>query len=302
MMKKNIFGGALIILFGAAILSSCNSREFGEQQKLAVADTINQLMHQVTRSAEKASVDSTFQWLSDDSSAVFMAGGMAYSAREITSVFRNQYSKIKSQQMETLSSRTLVFSKDAAAWIGIIKCKLISKEEEVNEMYLVETWLWQRESSGWKVIHYHESWMNLPDACKRATVEYALEDFAKELRGKALKPADMPPLLTKFLKENPLVYGSTLAFVPSEANGQMRGAAPYIYRYGSDFKHVDLPETYDYTVSEWYAVPVDQKKPCWSNPYYDDGGGGVVMVTYSIPLYDKQNKLTGVLTSDVELK
>lgn len=302
-MKKILMNVALILMLGSVSLTGCKKNTgFGEKEKLAIADTINQMMDQVTRAAESADADSTFQWLSDDTSAVFMTGGMAFSFRELTSLFRHKYGKMKSQQMDMLSARTLVFSPDAAAWIGIIKEKSITKEDDVNEMFLVETWLWQRESSGWKVVHYHESWMVLPDACKKATVQYALEDLAKEIRGKTLKPADMPPVLTKFLKENPLIYGATLAFAPSETDGQKHWAAPYVYRSGSEFKEVNLPESYDYTISEWYAVPVDQKKPVWSNPYYDDGGGGVVMVTYSIPLYDQQNNLIGVLTSDVELK
>ena len=302
-MKNFLTRFSLVLVVGAVWLSGCkNSKEFGEQEKLAISDTINMLMDQVTHHAENASVDSTFQWLSDDSAAVFMSGGMAFSARDISTLFRNAYGIIKSQQMDLLSTRTLVFSHDAAAWIGIIKEKAISKDDDVTEKYLVETWIWQRESAGWRVVHYHESWMTLPDACKKATVEYALEDLAKELRGKALKPADMPPVLTKFLKENPLIYGATLAFAPTEVDGKKHEAAPYVYRSGAEFKQVDLPEGYDYTLSEWYAVPVDQKKPAWSNPYFDDGGGGVVMVTYSIPLFDDSNTLTGVLTADVELR
>jgi len=301
-MKKNYAFIALIVLCSSVLMTNCkNTGGFGEAQKSAVADTINQLMAKVTHYAEEAKVDSMFQWLSDDSASVFMTGGMAYSSREVNSLFGNEYKKIKSQQMEPLSRRVIVFSPDAAAWIGILKTKSISSEENVTEMFLVETWLWQRKPAGWEVVHYHESWMMLPDACKRATVEYALSDLAKELRGKAVKPADMPAILTGFLKQNPLIYGSTLAFAPVGTGGSAHFAAPYIYRQGTEYKQVDLPGSYDYTQSEWYAEPVIQKKPTWSNPYYDNGGGGVVMVTYSIPLYDVQNNLIGVLTSDIQL-
>ena len=118
----------------------------------------------------------------------------------------------------------------------------------------------------------------------------------------SLKPEEMKPILTAFLVKFPLVYGTTLAFAPFEAEGKTHKSAPYFYRSGKEFKEVQLPESYDYTVSEWYAVPVKTKSPCWSKPYYDAGGGGIVMTTYSIPVYNKENKLTGVLTSDLELK
>ena len=302
-MKKNLFNVLLVLLFVIGSLTSCRqTKEFGEQEKLAITDTINQLMDKVSHYASIANADSAFQWLSDDTTAVFVSGGLAYNAREIASMFTNTYNTIKNQKFEPVSSRVIVLSPDAAVWFATMKEKYVNKDDEEIDQFLVESWLWRREASGWKVLHYNESILQLPDACKRATVEYALADLAMEIKGKALKPADMPPILTKFLKENPLVYGSALAFAPTEENGKNHAAAPYVYRHGSEFKQVELPESYDYTLSEWYSVPVDQQKPVWSNPYYDDGGGGVVMVTYSIPLYDDQNKLTGVLTGDFKLK
>ncbi|MEI7500784.1 MAG: nuclear transport factor 2 family protein [Bacteroidota bacterium] len=302
-MKKSLINFTMIFLFGLVSLTGCkNSREFGDKEKLAVTDTINQLMDQVMKYSAMANADSALQWISDDSAAVFTSGGLAFSAREILSLFKNTYSTIKSQEFEMVSSRVIVISPDAAVWIGTVKDKSITKEDEVIDQFLQETWVWRREVSGWRVAHYHESILSLPDACKRATVENALGNLAKEINGKVFKPADMPAILTEFLKQNALIYGSAYAFAPAEEKGTKQMSAPYVYRQGNEFKSVDLPASYDYTLTDWYAIPVANKKPSWSNPYYDDGGGGVAMVTYSIPVYDKQNNLLGVLTSDLEIK
>jgi sigma-B regulation protein RsbU (phosphoserine phosphatase) len=93
-----------------------------------------------------------------------------------------------------------------------------------------------------------------------------------------------------------------MAFPPVEQEGKKVLASPYVYRKGEGFIEVNLESAYDYTVDSWYAEPVKQGRPCWTDPYYDDGGGGVVMVSYSVPIYDKENKLIGVITSDLEVE
>jgi hypothetical protein len=302
-MKKNFINLALVLMIGAVILSSCNeNRPFGDSEKQAVRDTINQLMGKVMEYAGKANADSTFQWLSDDSSSIFVSGRLAYPKSGLISMFRSVFSDLKQQKIDQIRSQVLVFSPSSAAWIAVANDNYELKNQKKGSQYLVETWIWQRETAGWKVVHYHESVLRLPDESVKTEVEKGLAGLADQLRGKSLTPDEMPAILTGFLKKNPVVYGSTLAFAPKEADGKRHVAAPYIYRAGSEFKQVELPESYDYTVSEWYMVPVKTKTASWSNPYFDAGGGGVLMVTYSIPVFENENNLTGVLTCDLELK
>ncbi|MEI6888885.1 MAG: nuclear transport factor 2 family protein [Bacteroidales bacterium] len=303
-MKNHIRILSFALLMGVVALSSCKSPGNGNDEKAraAVADTINRLMAEVTGYAGQLNADSTFKYLSADSSSAFMSEGMHYSRATLNAAFKNVYSRFKSQQISVIFSEVEVPAPGFAVWIGFLKNSYITKTDQVFEGWLCETWIWQRRSEGWKVIHYHESVLSAPTPDQKKLVETALGQLAGELAAKSLKPEDMKPLLTEYLKKYPSVYGTTLAFAPSESGGKSIKRAPYFYRSGNDFKQVDLPEAYDYTASEWYAVPVRAKAPCWSSPYYDDGGGGTLMVTYSIPLYGKDNKLIGVLTNDLELK
>jgi len=292
----------IILLASAILFTTCrpDKQEPVSAQNQGIADTITELMTQITAYAENANADSAFLWLSEDPDAIYMTGGMAYSYREVVSKFRHEYGNIKRQKIEPIHTRVIVFSPSAAAWIFVGKGTSVSRDDQLAEQLLEETWLWQRGFSGWNVVHYHESYLAFPDACKKATVEFALKELSKELSGRPLTPAGMPAILTSFLKNYPIIYGASLAFAPKA--GKKHVAAPYIYRQSAGFKQVNLPESFDYTQSEWYAKPVSQKAPSWSNPYYDDGGGGVVMVTYSVPMYDQAKNLIGVLTSDVEMK
>jgi hypothetical protein len=110
-------------------------------------------------------------------------------------------------------------------------------------------------------------------------------------------------LLADYLSKNPHVHGAAFAFAPRKKGGELIKSSPYIHRSGEQFIKKDLIESYDYTGSnqKWYVVPVQQKKPVWSEPYFDKGGGDAWMVTYSIPIYSsgKYSRLIGVVTSDV---
>lgn len=303
-MKSSSFLNLLILLLGLGVMSGCTSPRspFGEQEKQAIRDTINGLMAQITSSVQQADADAAFQWLSDDSAAVFISGGLPYSKTGLISRFRNLYSFVQEQHFETENSRVVVFSPDAAAWIAVIRGTHLTKDGVLHDEFLLETWIWQHENAGWRVVHYHESFPTLPGRDEKARVETALAELVVQLKGKVLKPADMPPILTAFLTSHPKIYGTTLAFAPVEQEGKKHGAAPYVYRTPTGFSLVELPESFDYTLSEWYAGPVEKQAPRWSDPYYDAGGGGVGMITYGIPLYDSSNNLIGVLTADLEVR
>ena len=294
----------LTMILGLVFMDSCKTplKSNDDKDKSAITDTINRMMAVVTRSANQLNADSVFKFLTNDSNSLYMSDGLPYTYSTLVPAFKNMYGTIKSQQIEPVITDVKIPCKDVAVWIGYMKSHIITKTDQVFEDYLCETWIWQRKPEGWKVIHYHESIMHMPSAEQKKLVETALGKLAAEIGTKSLKPEEMKPILTAFLVKFPLVYGTTLAFAPFEAEGKTHKSAPYFYRSGKEFKEVQLPESYDYTVSEWYAVPVKTKSPCWSKPYYDAGGGGIVMTTYSIPVYNKENKLTGVLTSDLELK
>ncbi len=302
-MKKYISPAVFFLLIVTLALTGCKNRtgDDFEAEKLAITDTINNLMVKVISHSDNLDLDSVLPYISDDSSAVFITGGMHYSKKSFSTAMKNVFSGLKLQNIQIIHSQVVIPNTGAAIWIGWMKNKYITKEDKSGEELLCETWIWQRESQGWKVIHFHESIMRLPGAEERSLVENALGKLAAELTGRKLSAADMPEILTTYLRKFPFIYGATLAFAPDEAGGQRHIAAPYVYRSGDEFKKVDLPVAYDYTKSEWFAEPVKEKAPYWCNPYFDEGGGGIVMVTYSIPLYDNAGNLAGVLTSDLEV-
>lgn len=303
-MKKIMILCSVMLLTGTALLNSCTNsgKETDDRYHAAVSDTIQTLMGVVTRSANQLAADSVFRYLCDDSSSLYMSGGMHYSYKSLLSAFKSLYSGIKSQQISTVFSDVKVPCRDLAIWTGYMKSVIVSKSDEVREDYLCETWIWQRKSEGWKVIHYHESIMRMPPAAEKTMVEIALGKLAADLANKTLKTEEMNSLLTAILKASPLIYGSAFAFAPESADGKTKLSAPYVYRIPGGFKEIQLYNSFDYTLADWYAIPSKTGTPGWSKPYYDAEGGEVVMITYSVPVFSKDKVLKGVLTADLEIK
>jgi phosphoserine phosphatase RsbU/P len=106
--------------------------------------------------------------------------------------------------------------------------------------------------------------------------------------------------LTKVLKDENSFFGSTIAFEPNLL--VKKPFSPYFYKKNSTILYTNLAQNgYDYLHKDWYILPKKRHTSLWSEPYFDKGGGNVLMATYSNPLYHNK-KFIGVLTIDLSLK
>jgi sigma-B regulation protein RsbU (phosphoserine phosphatase) len=128
------------------------------------------------------------------------------------------------------------------------------------------------------------------------SVEEGTRLLGSTLEHTTVSPDELEQVIRAFVAGNPKVFGSAAAVAP-----QFRGAyAPYFYRRGGEIARADLAtETYQYTEQDWYRAAA-AGKPAWSEPYFDEGGGNVWMVTYSVPVL-AGGKLRGVVTADVSV-
>jgi sigma-B regulation protein RsbU (phosphoserine phosphatase) len=111
--------------------------------------------------------------------------------------------------------------------------------------------------------------------------------------------------IEKSVHSHPDVFGSTVSFEPYEDSRFQTPYAPYYYKTSQGVDFVDLCKSYDYTLQDWYQIPRELGKSEWSEPYYDEGGGNILMATYSVPFYeihDNQKRFAGIVTADISLK
>ncbi len=118
-------------------------------------------------------------------------------------------------------------------------------------------------------------------------------------------PEELVQLLRQLLAEKPGVYGMALALEPGTLSTAAQ-FAPYVFRDGNTMRTSSLAtQDYDYPNQPWYRRAVDRKQALWSEPYYDEGGGDIPMVTYSAPIVDINAPgapVLGVLTADITLQ
>ncbi|HNV86271.1 MAG TPA: SpoIIE family protein phosphatase [Candidatus Omnitrophota bacterium] len=112
-------------------------------------------------------------------------------------------------------------------------------------------------------------------------------------------------LLRSAVENNDGIFGSTIAFEPNAFDGNSLYFAPYFYRSGRDIRLTWLGgDDYRYFSLDWYQIPKELKRLCWTEPYYDEGGGNIIMSTCSVPFYRRfgdERRFMGVVTADVSL-
>ncbi|MCF7708536.1 MAG: SpoIIE family protein phosphatase [Verrucomicrobia bacterium] len=107
---------------------------------------------------------------------------------------------------------------------------------------------------------------------------------------------------TKCLEENDGIYGVCVALEPGVAPTNWPDLAAWEYRAGDRLEYVDLAGAeYAHTWEDWYTLPKHLDRPVWSEPYEWEG---VLMVTYSVPIYlgaNEERRFAGVITCDLTL-
>ncbi len=112
--------------------------------------------------------------------------------------------------------------------------------------------------------------------------------------------------LRDVVKSNSELYGSTIAYEPFMFDSTKKFFAPYYYKKNLKtlYENLATPE-YNYPAWHWYSVPQQSKQKRWSDPYFDEGGGNIIMSTYSVPFYRTikgKRVFAGIATCDLSLE
>jgi len=137
------------------------------------------------------------------------------------------------------------------------------------------------------------------------SVQKAPEGMAMYLENPNLNEETLNGMLSLALKNKPEIFGSCIAFAPYSFSPELKAYAPYYYRTPDGFQIKNLgDDTYQYFNWDWYILARDKGQPVWTEPYFDRGGGNILMSTYAVPFFkrDSLNKVfRGVATADLSL-
>lgn len=137
------------------------------------------------------------------------------------------------------------------------------------------------------------------------SVETTINQSVWMLKEQINQPDSLHKIIKSVLKNNSLIVGSGVAFVPDYYKSKGKYYMPYASysnkENGEVLCQVLGSQIYDYPCMDWYLIPKLLKKEFWSEPYFDDGGGNIIMSTFSKPLYDKRGELFAVFIASISL-
>ena len=99
-------------------------------------------------------------------------------------------------------------------------------------------------------------------------------------------PDSLYRVTQRIVADNPAVVGSAIALVPDYYK-DIHLLAPYTARRLGTYEPVTMSlagEEYNYPEQEWFKKGLENEQGYWSEPYVDEGGGDILMTTFSLPI------------------
>lgn len=174
------------------------------------------------------------------------------------------------------------------------------------EITTVVQYFFAREGISNEVVHRAKSELTIETAeigNVISRVEVVVSNLVWVVEQHLDQPDEMYRITHRLLEENSIIVGSAIAFKPNYYPDRGLWFSPYCYRANDSIlsKQLGNPD-YDYHKMEWYTAPMSTGKGHWSEPYFDRGGGEMMMSTYSKPIHDSAGNPIGVFTADVSLE
>lgn len=138
-----------------------------------------------------------------------------------------------------------------------------------------------------------------------SNVEAATLNSVWIVKENRMDPEYIKTIPSHLVRDNDYVVGSTVAFIPNYYPSKGFYYAPYSYidENTGEQRLIQLGNANnDYPTQDWFQIPYMLKKAWWSEPYYDEGGGQQMMITYSVPIIDEDGNVFAIITADVSLK
>ena len=134
--------------------------------------------------------------------------------------------------------------------------------------------------------------------------EVAVQNMVWVVEQNLGKPDSLYTITRRMLSDNNgVVVGSAVGFEPYYYPNKGRQYSPYSYRKDGQVVDKQLgTDVYDYHEMEWYTETKRTGQGHWSEPYFDESGGEMVMTTYSYPVRNSKGETVAVFTADISLE
>jgi len=133
--------------------------------------------------------------------------------------------------------------------------------------------------------------------------EAATADLVSVLRFFKPTPEQLPEIMQKLLEPHKEVSGIFVGYSKERKEPVLGNFCPFVFRDGTGYGYRDLAQSpgYDWTVQDWYALPLQLRKAVWTEPFFGSGKKGRIVVDYCIPLYDENWRYLATVGTSIEL-
>jgi signal transduction histidine kinase/HAMP domain-containing protein len=137
------------------------------------------------------------------------------------------------------------------------------------------------------------------------SVQKMPENLSKVVESRDFSASELTSMLTRAVEDNDDIYGAAISFESDYAGKGNEFATIYVYKDSGKVRtRLVRKDDRSFSIQDWYLIPKQLRKSLWSEPYYDEGFGNIVMSTYSVPLFRTvrgEKKFIGVITADLSL-
>ncbi|HQH79701.1 MAG TPA: cache domain-containing protein, partial [Synergistaceae bacterium] len=132
--------------------------------------------------------------------------------------------------------------------------------------------------------------------------EAVTQDLVTAMKFFNPSPDQMPELLRRLLAPHPEVSGLFVGYARQPKDPVLKNFCPVVFREGGTIVFQDWANEADWTVGDWYQLPLQLRKPLWTEPFFSgDGQDGRIVVNYSVPLYDDHWKYVASVGASIEV-
>ena len=123
------------------------------------------------------------------------------------------------------------------------------------------------------------------------------------------KPERMQVYCRKLVETNPYITGCAIAMEPYYYKDHAKYFMTYTHQTKTGMASTNSPiiqaETFGnrpYTEQEWYTQPMKSGHPCWIGPLKNTDTEGGAIISFCLPIYNRDGARVGVLGVDIALQ
>ena len=143
------------------ILAGCQQQPttLTEARKTEINDQITDRINEFVESVRALDADAIVDLLSQDAFIAYVTIDQHFDRQTLLDTLKNDwFAGRETQQFDITKLQVYPLSSDLALSDLDATGHILWKDSTASEGYNVFTFLWKNEPSGWKIVHYNESW------------------------------------------------------------------------------------------------------------------------------------------------